>query len=115
MQSHRVVEVDDVVGHIMNGFAVIGVVALPDPLHLQAQEEALHHRVIPTIAFAAHAAHEAMVFQQRLMRITRVLRATVGMHKKTLGWIALGDSHLQGRARQRCWHFRGHGPTNDFA
>ena len=61
----------------------LGVVTLPDAFHLQIQEEALHHRVIPTIAFAAHAAHEAMFCQQRLMRATRVLRAPVGMHDKT--------------------------------
>ena len=73
MQPHKVVEVDDVVSHVVDGFAVIGVITLPNPLHLQIQDQALHHRVIPAITFAAHAAREAMVFQQRLMRITCVL------------------------------------------
>lgn len=72
MQPHKVVEVDDLVSHVVDGFAVIGVITLPNLLHLQIQEQALHHRVIPVIIFAAHAAREAMVFQQRLMRITCV-------------------------------------------
>ena len=53
-------------GHVGDGLCVIGKVALPDPLHLQIQEEALHHSVIPTIALSAHAAHQAMRLQQRL-------------------------------------------------
>lgn len=75
VQPHKVVEVDDVVIHVVDGFAVIGVITLPNPLHLQIQiqDQALHHRVIPVITFAAHAAREAMVFQQRLIRITCVL------------------------------------------
>jgi len=100
----------------MGGFAVIGLVTLPDPHHLQIQKEAFHHRVIPTIAFAAHGAYEAMVFQTpdaHYLCIGRI--QPVGMHKKTLGWIALGDTHLQGRAYQRCWHLRGHSPANDLS
>ena len=46
---------NDVVRHIGHGFWVVGVVLLSDPLHLQVQEEALHNRVIPAVAFAAHA------------------------------------------------------------
>ena len=60
-------------GHVGDGLCVIGKVALPDPLHLQIQEEALHHSVIPTIALSAHAAHQAMRLQQRLVRSAGVL------------------------------------------
>ena len=45
MQPRAVVKADDVVSHIGHSFAVVGVVFLPDPLHLQIQEEALHDRV----------------------------------------------------------------------
>ena len=47
MQPHAVVEAHDAVGdvHHGHGLGVIGVVALPDPLRLEAQQEVLHHRV----------------------------------------------------------------------
>ena len=57
MQTNSVVKVDDVVCNVRDGFCVIGIVFLPNALHLQIQEETLHHRVIPAIAFAAHAAN----------------------------------------------------------
>ena len=43
MQPSAVVKANEVVRHIGYGFAVVGIVLLPDPLHLQIQEEALHH------------------------------------------------------------------------
>src|SRR5450830_153349 len=67
MQSHAVVEANDVVGDVSHGLAVVGVVALPNALRLEAQEEALHHRVVPTVALAAHAAYQAVSCQQRLV------------------------------------------------
>ena len=67
MQSRAVVKANDVVSHIGHGVMVVGVVLLPDPLHLQVQKEALHNGVVPTISFAAHAANQAMLFQQCLM------------------------------------------------
>ena len=63
MQSHGVVEVDDVVGNVFHGFSVIGVLALPDPLHLQVQKETLGDSVVPAIALPAHAGHQALLGQ----------------------------------------------------
>jgi hypothetical protein len=45
---------------------MIGIVLVPNPLHPQIQEEALHDRVVPAIALAAHAAHQAMLGKQSL-------------------------------------------------
>ena len=62
---------------------MFGMVFLPDPLYLQIKKEAFHHgvmtkpQVCPTIAFMAHAAHQAMLGQQRLMLGACVLRAPV--------------------------------------
>ena len=77
MQSFTVVEADDVVSNVVCGLSVICVVFLPDPFHFQIQEEMLHHSVIPAVAFSAHATYQPMLFQQRLMRATRVLRTPV--------------------------------------
>ena len=57
VQAHAVVEAHDVVGDISHGLGVVGIVALPDALGLEAQEESFHHRVVPTVALAAHAAN----------------------------------------------------------
>ena len=63
---------------------MIGIVLLPDPLHFQVQVQTLHDCVIPTIAFAAHAAHKAMLVEQRLVFSAGVLCASVGMHEKLI-------------------------------
>ena len=73
VQPHAVVEADDVVGDVACGLGVVGIVTLPDTLHFEVQEEALHHRVIPAIAFAAHAADKAVLGQQRRMHGAGVL------------------------------------------
>ena len=45
MQSERVVEAHDVVSNVRLRLGVVGIVALPNPLPLEVQEEALHHSV----------------------------------------------------------------------
>ena len=45
MQSLAVVKANNVVSHIAHCFAVVGVVFLPDSLHLQVQKESLHDGV----------------------------------------------------------------------
>jgi hypothetical protein len=39
MQALAVVEAGDVIGHVKLGFCMVRVIALPDTLHLQVQEE----------------------------------------------------------------------------
>ena len=64
MQSAAVVKYGDIVQHILLGF-VASLIASPlYPLLLQTAEEALSHGIIPTITFSAHAAFEAMCFEQ---------------------------------------------------
>ena len=45
MQAYIVVKADDVVGDISYGFTTIGVVTLPNALHLEIQEESFHDGV----------------------------------------------------------------------
>ena len=49
MQALAVVETDDVVGDVGAGFLGFGVVAPPDTLHLQFQEEAFYDGVDPAV------------------------------------------------------------------
>src|SRR5258707_220614 len=60
VQAHGIVETDNVLGDVAPRLVVIGVLALPHAFHLQVQKEALHHRVVPTISLAAHAANHVM-------------------------------------------------------
>jgi hypothetical protein len=67
VQTNTVVEAEDVIGNVTSRLCVIGVVALPNALHLQVQKEPLHQCVVPTIPFAAHAAANAMLGEQSLI------------------------------------------------
>lgn len=63
MQSVAVIKHRYVIQDILLGFISRLVVPPVHPFLLHATKEALHNGVIPTVAFAAHAAFEAMGFQ----------------------------------------------------
>ena len=63
MQPGAVVEADDVIDHVFSCFCLIGVRALPDPLHLEIEKEAFCYSVIPAICPATHAADKAVLGQ----------------------------------------------------
>ena len=79
MQVHAVVETDDVLGDFTRGLGVVAVVALPDSLHFQVQEETHHHGFVPAIAISAHACAQAMAFEQAAVDFAGVLAAAARM------------------------------------
>ena len=95
VQSHVVVEADDVVGNVCGRLGMVGIVTLPNALHLQIQEEAFHDRVIPAIALATHAADQPVFAQKSLMRCTGVLAAAICVNDQARCWLALRDGQLQ--------------------
>lgn len=115
MQALAVVEACDVICHIELGFRMVRVTALPDALHLQVQEEAFSDGVIPAISFAAHAADKAMLGQQRLVLLARILAAAIRMDDQSGRWTARFDRHTQGVANQGGRHARRHRPAYDSA
>lgn len=94
---------------------MIGVLTLPDALHLEVQEEAFGHRVIPAVPFAAHAADEAIPGQQILVQLTGILTALIGMDDQAGRWLTLLDGHAQGIANQLGGHAWRHGPADHLA
>lgn len=65
---------------------MVDILALPDALRLEVQEEAFgdgapyHNRLsVTAIAFTAHTANKAVLVQQFLIQRTGVLAAAVGM------------------------------------
>lgn len=57
---------DDVISDIVDGICMIGIVLLANPLCLPIYEEALHQRIVSTVAIAAHAANQTILGRQRL-------------------------------------------------
>ena len=100
MQPFAVVKVHDVIGDVIDGFLVVGVIALPHPLHFQVEEEGFHDAVVPTIALPAHASDQPVLAQQLAVSVAGVLTATVGMDDQAGFRAALADSQAQRRAHQ---------------
>ena len=72
MPPDAVVKTNNVVGNIVGSLHLIGIILLPNPLHLQIKKEMFHNRVVPAISFAAHAADQAMsgaAFDARYLHI----------------------------------------------
>jgi len=94
---------------------MIRAVALLNTLHLQVQEEAFSDGVIPAIIFAAHAADKAMLGQQRLVLVARILAAAIRMNHQSGRWTARFYRHTQSVARQGGRHAWRHCPAYDPA
>lgn len=58
---------------------MIGVLALPNALHLEIQEEAFCDVIVPAIAFSAHTANKALFIQQIPIHLAGLLAAAVGV------------------------------------
>ena len=73
MSSCGVVEAFDVIEDVGLGFVSGSVALSTGAFGLEAGEEALHRGVVPAVARPAHAAHHAVILQQRLKRFAGVL------------------------------------------
>ena len=83
VQPDGVVEAHDVVRDVRLGLGMVCIVAQPDTLLLQAREEFLHNSVVPAVALAAHAAHQAMALQQPHVQLAGVPAASVRMNQQS--------------------------------
>src|SRR6185436_12726105 len=79
MQALAVVENFDVV--VCRGSRVrdAGPVVVMGPFLLEGPEEALDHGVVEAVTSTAHAASDAMLLEERLVRPAGVLSATIGV------------------------------------
>ena len=59
-------------------------------------EEALCHRVIPTVALAAHTRLHPVLGQEVPIAVGAILTAALGMHDQSRGGLPLTDGHRQG-------------------
>src|SRR3954469_2468573 len=89
MPPLQVVERVDVVGDGCNGGSARGVVLVVDELGLQRPEETLGNRIVPAIAGATHARHDAAAATHITIVLARVRTSTIGvMHEARLRFAA---------------------------
>src|SRR3954470_143600 len=86
-----------------------------DALRLERSKEALHGRVIETVAASAHRLLDAMPLQHRPMRPSRVLHAAVAMMNEPPRRLAALEGHDQGVDTQACLEMLRHRPADDLA
>jgi len=80
--TRSIVERLDVVGHISERVLAIPVDVLLDPLLLQAAEEGFRNRIVPTVAFTAHAQLKMIGATEASPGIAAVLGTLIGMDQR---------------------------------
>ena len=86
---------------------VAGIVPLKSSV-LSIDPEALGYGVIPAVALAAHAALNAMPFEQSSHRLARVLNTPIGVPDETLGHASAPDRRFEGEEHEARVHRRVH-------
>src|SRR5215213_11368811 len=86
-----------------------------DALRLERSKEALHGRVIQTVAASAHRWLDAMPLQHRPIRTRGVLRSAIRMMDEPPWRPAALESHDQGVDTQASLEVIRHRPAHDLA
>src|SRR5438552_19175457 len=95
MSALPIVEQLDIFEDFATGLGSAPPVAPISQFELARGEKTLRHRVIPAIAFTAHAAQQAMRRQQLLILITEILAAAVRVMQQPLRRFAGGEGDLE--------------------
>src|SRR5262252_9852057 len=96
MSPPAVVEQFDIFEHLVAGLSSSTPPAPIDQFDFERGEKTFRHRVVPAIAFTAHAALYAVYRQQLLMCVAGVLAAAIRMKQQALQRMAVLQCHLQG-------------------
>ncbi len=99
MTPFAVVEALDVIEHIGLGLIPCPVCFARGSLCLERGEEALHRRIVPDVARAAHAAGDAVVGDEALELFAGVLATAIGMMQQRIGLCPVARSPSQRRLR----------------
>lgn len=111
MQPLAILEHLDVLEHRRAGLGLGAEVLVVDHLGLQFAPERLDHRVVITVARAAHARLDAVVIQQLAVAAAGVLHAAVGVMQKT----RVGRPHAELPAHARADSQPVHEPGDGLA
>jgi hypothetical protein len=107
-----IVEALDIVEHVGPGIVPRPIRLARCALGLQRGEEALHRRIVPAIARAAHRAGDAMIGHQPLELLAGVLAATIRVVQQRAGFSTAPDRHHQGVGDELSCHGRAHRPAD---
>src|SRR5580704_12350462 len=99
MSPLAVVEQFDVLEHLAAGLSSGTPLALIDQFHFERGEKAFCHRVVPAVAFTAHAALDAVYRQQLLIVVAGVLAAAIRVMQQTQRRLTVLQCHLKGVQR----------------
>lgn len=113
MASPPVVEGFDVVEQIGLRVGARTVAGAMHPLILQAVEESLRGRVVPTISLVAHRADHSVLFQPRLKGVARILVSSVGMMDQARPRLLAEPRHGQRINHDVCRHSGLDRPADD--
>lgn len=95
MAPPRIVEAFDVVDNIGAGFISCAIHFAGGAFSLQRLEEAFRRRVVPDIACSAPRACDAVVRQQALKLLARILGSLIGVMKESVSFSSAPDRHHQ--------------------
>ena len=99
MSPLPVVEQLDVFEQLVAGLSSGTPPAGIDQFDFEGGEKAFRHRVVPAIAFTAHAALDAVYRQQLLILVAGVLAAAIRVMQQTLRRLTVLQCHLKGGQR----------------
>src|SRR3954465_1118053 len=100
MQAAAIVPAFQELEHVSPGFSARQVVALSDEFALQRGVEALHRRVVPAIAFAAHRTDDAVLSQSLAVLMRCELNPAVRMVHQTWRGSLTRDGHVERGQRE---------------
>src|SRR5882672_10042881 len=95
MATTRIVEAVDVFPDVVGRVVPAPVLPSMNPFFLQRSEEALHGRVVPAIAFSAHAGHRAGLYEAALVVVRSVLAPAIRMMDEPLQRLSNGQGFVQ--------------------
>src|SRR5262245_32986240 len=105
MQTARVVKALNIGKEATFGGLARRITLVQDLFELELSKEALHGRIVVTVAGARHADLNVMLRQQRLVLGTGVVTAAVGMMQQGMCvWLALPQRHQQSTLREFVVH-----------
>ena len=115
MQAAPIVPAFQELEYVSPGFIARQVVALLDELTFQRGIEALHRRVVPAIALAAHRADDAVLLQPLAILVRCELHTAVRMVSEPGRGTLTRDGHVERGERQLVAEVAGHGPADHAA
>src|SRR5215203_7342427 len=113
MQAPSIVPALQELEDVSPGLIVRQVVALLDEFALQRGIEALHRRIIPAIALAAHRADDAVLLQSLAVLVRRELHPAVRVMNEPGRGTPANDRHVESGERQLVAEMVCHGPADD--